>query len=246
MQDVQHKQKNNDIIKQPAALTIAYWYVSPSGLQALEEIAKPTDKAGRSFTQSSVLTAFIWQHCTRAQRFKQRGIETVSILVRCDIRARLDPPLHPQFMGNAVIHCRAEAPLADLDSSKPDALHHLAAQINDCVEWYSSDNIWDLLSAMSACPRLGEAEPIMDEFSESNFKITNMSVASLSDSQWGARMGTPSAIRIPGIFVLDGESIVFPRLPDGGMEFSTHLTVEVLERLKADAVFTKHVQFRCS
>ena len=246
IQDIEHKEKNNEFVEQPAALTIAYWYVSPSGLQALEEIAKPTDKTGRSFTQSSVLTALIWQHCTRAQRLDKHGVETVSIWVRCDIRGRLDPPLHPQFIGNAVIHCRAETSLADFDSAKPDALYRIAAKINDSIEWYSSDNIWDLLAAMSACPRFGEAEPTVDEFSESNFKITNMSVASLNDSQWGSRMGTPCAIRFPGIFVLDGQSVVFPRLPDGGIEFSTHLTVEVLQRLKADPVFTKHVQFRCS
>lgn len=245
------KQKNHLLVNQPAKLTIAHWYISPSNLQALEETAKPADSVGGSLTSSCVLAGFLWKHCVRAKRLEQRGIETVSIFVRCNIRRRIDPPLHQQFLGNAVVHCEAKVPLAELVSSElipsePGSLYHIASLVSGCIEWYTSDNIWDLVSALSTTPRFGDTEPVMNLFSESVFKITDVSAVPLHSSHWGPRMGNPCAIRLPGIFVLDGEAIILPRLPDGGIEFSTHLSIDALEELKADAEFAKHVQFRCS
>ena len=246
VEDQAPEQKNSHLVHQLSVLTIAYWYISPSKVRALEEAAKPSDNGGGSFTLSYVLSAFLWQHCMRAKGLEQRGIKSVSIFVRCNIRRRIEPPLHPQFMGNAVVHCRAEVPLDELIASKPGTLYRIASLVNDGVEWYSSDRIWELLAAMSATPRLGDTEPIMDEFSETNFKITDMSLVPLHDIQWGSRMGNTCAMRMPGIFILDGQAIIFPRLPDGGIEFSTHLTVGALDALKADTEFTRYIQFRCS
>ena len=246
VQDQQPEIRDNHVVRQPPELTIAYWYISPRNLRALEQAAKPSDNGGFSFTTSCVLCAFLWQCCMRAKRLEQHNVKTVSIFMRCSIRRRIDPPLHPQFLGNAVVHCRAEISLAELVASKPGTLYWIASLVNDCIEWYSSDKIWELLAAMSATPRFGDIEPIMDDVSETIFKITDMSMVPLHSSHWGARMGNVCAMRIPGIFVLDGEAIILPRLPDGGIEFSTHLPVEALNALKADTEFTRYMQFRCS
>lgn len=242
----QPRQKIQRLINRPLELSIAHWYISPANLQAMEELGKPADDVGGSLTASCVLAAFLWQHCTRVRRLERRGITDVSIFVRCDFRRRIDPPLHPDFLGNAVVHCEAKIPLDELLSSKPGTLHRVASLISGCIDWYTSDNMWDLFSAMSANTRYGETEPTMDLFSESVFKITDLSSIPLQDSQWGPIMGNPSTMRLPGVFVLNGEAVVLPRLPDGGLELSTHLPIAALEELKADAEFTKYVEFRCS
>lgn len=226
--------------------TIAYWHISRSSLLELESMANPMDNVAGKVTKSCALSAFIWQHCTRARRSEQRGVQTASIFVRCDARRRLDPPLHPQYIGNAVVHCKAELPITELLSSEPDAFHRIAAAIKDSIEWYSSDSIWELLAAMEATPRFGLVEPIMDVFCETNFKITDMSFIPLQSIEWGSKMGKPCAMRAPAIYVLDGQTIILPRLPDGGIEFTTHLSTEALADLKADRGFTKYAQFRCS
>lgn len=245
VQNVLEIPESSHLVEKPIP-TIAYWYIPRSGLRELENMANPIDNIGGKVTKSCALSAFIWQHCTRARRSEQRGVKTASIFVRCDARRRLDPPLHPQYLGNAVVHCEAELPIIELYSSTPDAFCRIAATIKDSIEWYSSNAIWELLAAMEATPRFGLVEPIMDAFCETNFKITDMSFIPLQSSEWGSKMGKPCAMRAPAIYVLDGQAIISPRLPDGGIEFTTHLSTEALADLKADRDFTKYAQFRCS
>lgn len=229
---------------EPPALAIAYWYISQENLRALEAKVKPmSNMAG--VTEGNVFSAFVWQHYSRARRLEQRGIKNVAFFMPCDARARLDPPLHPSYPGNAVIHTRTEVPISELYSSEPEALYRLATRISDSIEWYSSDKIWELLSAMEAAPRISDVQRSMDVTCKTDLEITNTSSFPLFSLHWGENLGSPYVFRVPGIHVLDGQVAILPRLADGGLEFITYLDVEALAHLKADADFTKFAQFRC-
>ena len=243
--DVAPNMETSNHTVQSPALTIAYWYISRDKLRKLEEKAKPTNPKESKRTESNVFSAFVWRHYSRARRLEQRGVKTVAFFTPCDARARLDPPLHPDYPGNAVVHSRAELPIAELFSSKPDALYRIASLISDSIDWWSSDTIWELLSAMEAWPRVGDAERSMDVTCKTDLEITNTSSFPLFTSYWGVHLGNPCAFRIPGIYVLDGQVAILPRLPDGGLEFITYLDVEALELLKADREFTSYAQFQC-
>jgi hypothetical protein len=236
--------KNNT--EQLPSLAIAYWYISRDNLQALKEQAKPTNRTGGKITESNIFSAFIGQHYSRARRLEHRDVKTVSLFMPCDARARLDPPLHPEYPGNVVVHSRAEVPIAELYSSEPDALYRIASLINDSIGWYSSDTIWELLSAMEAAPRIGDVERSMDVTCKTDLEITDTSAFGLFATHWGAILSKPYVFRVPGIYALDGQVGILPRLPDGGLEFITYLDVETLAQLKVDVEFTRYVQFRCS
>jgi len=231
--------------KLPPKLAIAYWYISRDKLRKLEEMAKPKDPKESRRTESEVLSAFIWQHYSGARCLLERGVETVAFFMPCNGRARLDPPLHPDYLGNAVVHSRAELPIAELFSSEPDALYRIASVIGASVDWWSSDTIWDLLGAMEAWPRVGDVERSMDITCQTDLEITNTSPFPLYDTYWGANLGNPQIFRMPAIFVLDGQVNILPRWLDGGLEFITYLDVETLDRLRADKEFAEFAQFRC-
>lgn len=237
--------ENTIDIENPSNLTIAYWHISSSSLKALTMMAKPTDNCGGTVTESCALSAYLWQHITRARQLDQTGIKTISICFCADARRRIDPPLHPQYLGNCVLYCQGDMPITELYSTKPDAICRIATLINDSMEWYSSDTIWQLLASMEAAPRIGDIKNIRDDSSGPNFKITDMSMLPLINNQWGPKLGHPCAVRLPGIYLLNGQVTVLPRLPDGGIEIVTYLDAPALERLKADPDFVKHIQFLC-
>ena len=244
-QGVVSDRETNSNTEQSPSLTIAYWYISHDNLRALEEKTKPINWAGGKMTESNIFSAFVWQHYSRARGLEHRGVKTVSFFMPCDARSRLDPPLHPDYMGNVVVHSRAAVPIAELYSSKPDALYRIALLINESISWYSSDTIWELLSAMEAAPRIGNVERSMDVTCKTDLEITNTSAFGLFATHWGAILGNPYVFRVPGIYVLDGQVAILPRLTDGGLEFITYLDIEALAQLKEDAEFTRYAEFRC-
>ncbi|KAH9204907.1 transferase family-domain-containing protein [Leptodontidium sp. 2 PMI_412] len=230
---------------QSPPLTIAYWYISRENLRELEKKGKSTKPTDIKLTEGNIFSAFVWRHYGRARCLQQHGIKTMSFFMPCDARARLDPPLHPDYPGNAVVYSKADVPIDELFSSKPDALYRIASHIHSSIEWWSSDKIWDLLSAMDSWPRVGDVVRSVDVSCKTVLTITNTSPFPLFASYWGVNMGTPCTLRMPGTYVKDGRVVILPRLPDGGMEFITCLDVESLEHLKADGEFTRYAQFRC-
>ena len=58
----------------------------------------------------------------------------MSFFLPRDVRARLNPPLHPDYPGNAVVYSKADAPIDELFSSKPDVLYRIASHIRSSIE----------------------------------------------------------------------------------------------------------------
>ena len=221
------------------------WYFTKENLEQIEEKATPKNLKDPKMTEGSILSAFIFRHYTLARRLEQKGITEASYHYPCNIRSRIEPALHPQYLGNAVAPSRTLLPLSEIFSSDEAALYRIASAISGSIDWWSSDKIWELLGAMEAWPRVREIERTMDLNCKTDFHLTNLSGFPILDVSWGPKMGNMIAFKLPVMALVNGYGLIMPRLPDGGLEIILYMDVETLEVLKEDKEFTRYARFVC-
>ena len=225
---------------------VAHWYFTKEKLMELQEMAKPKNPKDGIMTEGTILTAFIWKHFTIARRLKEQGISKVSCHNPCSIRARLEPQLHSDYLGNAVVPSKAELPITELLSSDPDTLYRVAAALRLSIDWWTSDRIWGLLGAMEAWPRVRHIERIMDLNYKVDLHITNVSGLSLMKLHWGNNLGPVRSFSMPSMSMMPGFGMVMPRDPDGGLLVMLFTEQDSHERLILDQDFLKFAEFKCS
>ena len=224
---------------------VAHWHFSKEKLVELQEMAKPLSPNDGKMTEGTILTAFIWKHFTRARRLQEQGVVKVSCHNPCSIRARLEPQLHSDYPGNAVVPSKAELPIAELLSSDPDTLYRVAAALRVSIDWWTSDRIWGLLGAMEAWPRVRHIERIMDLNHKIDLHMTNVSGLSLMKLHWGESLGPVRSFSMPSMSMMPGFGMIMPRGPDGGLLVMLFTERESHERLIEDKEFLRFAEFKC-
>lgn len=222
------------------------WCFSKENLRQIEEKAMPRDPNIPKMTESSVLSAFIFRHYTLARHLDQQGIDEASFHYPCNIRSRIEPSLHPQYLGNSVVPSRTLLPLSEIRSSSEDTLYRIASAISSSIDWWSSDKIWELIGAMEAWPRVTEIERTMDLNCKTDLHVTNLSAFTVLDSYWGPNLRNIVAFKPPAMALLDGYGLIMPRCPDGGLEVILYMDVGTLEVLKEDQEFTQYARLVCA
>jgi hypothetical protein len=66
----------------------------------------------------------------------------------------LEPPLPINYPGNALAHAKTTATVADVESEKP--LYELTRQINESIEWWTSEKMWGFIGAIDSTPHVGK------------------------------------------------------------------------------------------
>jgi hypothetical protein len=219
------------------------WYFTKENLQQIEEKAMPRNPDDPKMTESSVLSAFVFRHYTLARRLEQQGIDEASYHYPCNIRSRIEPPLHPQYLGNSVVPSRTLLPLSEILSSDEDTLYRIASAISSSIDWWSSDKVWELLGAMEAWPRVGDIERTMDLNCKTDFHLTNLSAFPILGNYWGPKMGSLISFKLPAMALMDGYGLIMPRYADGGLEVILYMNADTLEALKEDKEFTQYARF---
>ncbi|KAL2821622.1 transferase [Aspergillus granulosus] len=230
-------------IRETSGLTISCWRISRDSLQELirqVQAGTGTDNPG---TQNSVLSAFLLRHFTRARQLGNRGVTTVAAFGANDIRARMDPPLHPDYPGNAVAHSKVTFPLTQVVSPGMDSLAKVSFSILESVEWWTPERIRQMLSSMQTHPQVRGLSRSMDLEADTCLEVSNTSNMPVYSAFWGHHLGSPVSVRLPHLPILDGQVRVFPRLPDGGIELLLFTHETVVERMKGDSEFTKFVEY---
>ena len=222
------------------------WFFTKENLQQIEEKAMPRKPNIPKMTESSILTAFLFRHYTLARRLDQQGIDEASFHYPCNIRSRIEPPLHPQYLGNSVVPSRALLPLSEICSSAEDTLYRIASAISSSIDWWSSDRIWELIGAMEAWPRVTEIERTMDLNCKTDLHVTNLSTFPVLESYWGPNLRTIVAFKLPAMALMDGYGLIMPRRADGGLEVILYMDGETLDVLKEDEEFTQYARFVCA
>jgi hypothetical protein len=224
----------------------SWWIIGSDRLTKLEEDIMPAELDRIKPTLNSTLSALFWRHISRARRLVDQSIKYSSLMTVCDFRARLDPPLPPDYVGNALMFAKAQLLVKDLCSDEPDALYRAASSISESVHWWDSDRIQGLLGAVEGTKDLRDIEWDCDAHFGPDVQVTStLGSSSPYDFDWGLQLGKMQALRFPTGAFYDGFVTVLPRLPDGGVEFVLNCSSEVLYRLQADEQFTRYAKYLC-
>jgi hypothetical protein len=132
-------------------LHLSYWTICRTALQAMKPAAPAS---APELTDSAVLSALFWRHITKARQLSSRGIESTSLLNVVNVCRRLEPPLPLDYPGNALTHAKTTAGTTAVESEMP--LYDLARQINDSIDWWTSERIWGLMGAIESAPHVGK------------------------------------------------------------------------------------------
>lgn len=232
--------------KEARAVKGVSWFFTKEKLQEIEEKAMPGNPNTPKMTESSVLSAFIFRHYTLARHLDQQGIKEASFHYPCNIRSRIEPSLHPQYLGNSVAPSRTLLPLSEIRSSDEDALYRIALAISSSIDWWTSDRIWELIGAMEAWTRVTEIERTMDLNCKTDLHVTNLSSFPVLESYWGPHLRNIVAFKLPAMALMDGYGLIMPRCADGGLEVVLYMDVETLKVLREDKEFTQYARFVCA
>ena len=222
-----------------------WWILGPEQLLKLEEDIASSNPDKIKPTLNSTISALCWRHISLARRLGDET-EHSSLLTVCDFRARLDPPLPPEYVGNALMFAKAKAPLTELCTLGLEALYKTASRITESVNWWDSEKIQGLLSAVEGTADMRSVEWDCDSHFGPDVQITStLGAASPYNLDWGEQLGKMQALRFPTGAFYDGFVTVLPRLPDGGVELVINVGAEVLKHLRADEEFTRYALFLC-
>ncbi|OQE31413.1 hypothetical protein PENSTE_c001G01221 [Penicillium steckii] len=218
------------------------FYFSPESLEALKAEASPRNTSEPSdqkwISTNDALSALIWRTVMAVQSpIEELEGDPVSIFnIAIDGRLRTSPPMHPETLGCFLEYVAVSAPIRQILSSL--SLADLAVRIRKAILRADDQFTDDVVSIVEKLEDVDQFVPtaFLDvpgnnciQTSWINFKIY--------DLNWGPLLGKIDAIRTPHVGCINGLQVVFPVLPNGGMEILVGVEESCLGRLLNDPVF---------
>lgn len=221
----------------------SYWYFSCDSLQALKDAARPLSLTDPWISTNDVLCALFWRRVSVAKSLAERGFESSTFDTPCDIRARLVPPLHRDYLGNAVVHAHINLKLQELLSTEAYGLYQTAARIRKAISSVDSASVRRTWGLIDSLPTNLSIRYKVEFSSGPDCFITSIAKQAWYNFDWGCVLGKIDRLRYP-FLDNDGVVIVHPEFREGGVEVLLCLEAKVLERLKADEVWNSFAEFR--
>lgn len=233
----------------------AIFYLSPSALAALKAAACPvncTQNTPTDFNWISThdgISALVWRSVLAATYAANKISADVltSFSLAVDGRARSDPPLRPDWLGNASLYSRADSPLPTLLA--PDNFADLAVAVRKSIAKVDSAHIKDVIQLLTSLPDISLIMPYcLGDILGTHAFVTSWWSMSLYDIDWESALGgTCESIRVPDKGLMPGLQIVLPRVEEsrgGGCEIMIVLEEEVMQRLREDEMWMKYAVAR--
>ena len=230
---------NNSRKATPMDTVNSFWYFSPERLRALKIAAQSTEETPSWVSTNDALCALFWRHLVIAR--KLTTYDTTSFQTPCNIRGRLSPKLHRDYVGNAVVHAHLSYPIEEL-CSKNLSLPTIASAIQKAIDRIDEPlvrNVWGIIDSLPTMrsaryninPRVGVFMSTLADYDWYGF-------------DWGTHMGRMARLRNPMVNQVAGVTVQ-PRLRDGGLEIFASLEPEVFEQLRLDETFMTFAEVRC-
>lgn len=231
----------------PANVVNSYWYFSAASLSALKASYQPADYHTSAWVSTNdALCALFWRHTSLARQLSPANNASSSFWIPCDIRSRVQPQLSQEYVGNAVIQATFSYPLSELYSDGPGSLYRVASAIRTALNKIDDRKVRSLYGVFGTLPNVGAARYAFDLAPGPDFFISTFAGRDWRQHDWGCQLGKLVGLRFAFLHTIYGYNIVFPRLPDGGLEVFTLYEEEVFERLKADDTFRRYAELRCA
>jgi hypothetical protein len=221
-------------------IRVSHWAMSQEKMDELREATEPKTKDESSVTAHMTLSALIWKQVSKARQLTEKQVATSSLLTSVNLRRRVDPPLAPEYPGNAIALARATATAAELEAPGVELLHDIAKKVSASIEWWTADELWSLTGALQTCP--GDiANKLLPSL---NYDVLVTAPARLGEmlkeANWGPELGDIKALRWAFPAFIDGFVIVLPSL-HGGLEIMLWTAPETTQRLVEDSDWTRWV-----
>ncbi|KAI1270611.1 transferase family-domain-containing protein [Xylariaceae sp. FL1019] len=191
---------------------------------------------------NDALSALMWRSVMSAQFSLEEleGEPTSFFNIAVDARPRTDPPVHPRTLGNWLGWVGIQMPIREIlaqDNIKAPALA-IREQVKKLNDQYV-DDMGTLFESVEDVNRV-VATAFLDVpgFNCVQTSWINMGVYGLD---WGKTLGGKiQAVRSPDVGVINGGSLVLPKLADGGIEIIIGVESKCLPRLLEDPFLAKY------
>lgn len=227
------------------------WYFGPAQLTQLKADCSVDLASGEWVSTMDALVGLFWSRILLLLKNIQGDQQKSTLLFPVNIRSRLDPPLHPQYIGNAVDIVATEVPIADLQDDSSKSWAAAARALRTAVTGWKQES-WESWLAMAKALPNEEAicpNPLM-LLDQHNIAFNDYSRSKSNTLDWGQHIGVADRTRyMKPAGSMKGCAtgvVVFPRLADGGLEVATTSTDGLRDALAADEVFSKYAKLECA
>ncbi|KAH0566018.1 hypothetical protein GP486_000590 [Trichoglossum hirsutum] len=200
---------------------------------------------------NDALSALLWSCITSARmprlqsNLMKDGNAESAFGMAVDGRGRLDPPLLPEYVGNATLYSIATAPLSTLAPTSLPALGQLALSIRESVARIDSTHVLSAITVLDSAADVRTTRPGLRSSLGKDMAMTSWAEQGIMETDWGDVVGgRPTHMRVPK-HAFDGLCLVYPRLADGGLEVVVGLHEEDMGRLREDEMFGRFARLRC-
>lgn len=229
------------------------WRFTPDSLMKLKKDASSAPDATKWISTMDALIGLFWSRLTsNKQKSRCEGYQTAnsSLCFPINIRQRLQPPVHAQYLGNAVDIVCTECPLTELESDEK-GLTAAAQSVRRAVGGWTQSK-WAAWLTMACSLPADQAicpNPLM-LLEAHNMGFNDYSRAHSHVLDWGHELGIVERTRYmkPAASMAECATavVVHPRLRDGGLEVATTSTDEVRLALEEDGVFRGYAELVCA
>ncbi|KAH6657798.1 transferase family-domain-containing protein [Truncatella angustata] len=225
------------------------FYFSRQALIDLKEEASPT-KATQPSDQSWIstndaLSALLWRTVMSVQYpiDTLEGDPTSVFNIAIDGRLRTSPPIHPQTLGCFLEYVAVAANIRKMLTSY--SLADIAIRVREAVgrakEGFTDDVITLIDKHVEDVDRLVPTAFL--DVPGFNCVQTSWINFALYDIEWG-QLGKIQAVRSPSVGVINGLQVIFPVLPDGGLEVLVGVEDSCIDRLLHEPLWNKFAKAR--
>jgi hypothetical protein len=208
---------------------------------ALKELKSVSSPADDWITTHDAVNALCWRTHARG-RFQAKLIsdkDTARFAFPVDFRKLIDPPISPQYTGNAVLMSKVELPVKILLG--PDGLSIAAAAIRAGVRHVNAAYVDNFIAVAKSLESPGQLK-INLKLDQPNTAFGSTSYKSFVHStlDWDPVLGRFERLRLASGVTGEGMSIILPVLRDGSWEVTVTLEEELEETFRADSEWTKY------
>ncbi|CAN8287616.1 unnamed protein product [Cochlearia groenlandica] len=198
--------------------------------ETIQCIKSKANKENRTTSISSFqsLTAVIWRCITRARRLPLD--QETSCRLACDNRARMYPPLDPEYFGNSISALRTASKVGEL---LENGFEWAALKLHEAVAEHTSEKVTQMIDQWLKSPFIYHIDRLFEPMSV-------MMGSSPRFNKYGCEFGMGKAITLRSGYAhkFDGKVSAYPGREGGGsIDLEVCLVPEFMEALKSDDEF---------
>ncbi|CAF9937222.1 hypothetical protein IMSHALPRED_011062 [Imshaugia aleurites] len=232
-------------------LKVEVFHISPASLKALKAAATPvvdTESHAKEpmwVSTNDAASALIWRSLMVATYegtdYKDEPLSCCQVAVNA--RPKLQPPLPNDYFGCALSFGTSNLPISSI--LVPGSLSTMALMIRQSIMKVTAPYVESVIATMHNVPdyRRFVWGSFMDLLGRNTVQ-TSWSAFPLYEYNWGPALGGKcERVRAPKLGMFNGLQTVLPALPEsqgGGFELMIGLEPHVMEKLKADPVWSEY------